>query len=289
VGIRVPSYDGPITDVTSDDLICNGGINPYQQPVSQTILPVPAGAQVTAEWHHTLTSAGTGDPQDPIDPSHLGPIMAYLAEVPSATQTTVTGLNWFKIYEDGLDGTEWATSKLIANQGLVSFTIPSCIPAGQYLLRVELIALHAASTYPGAQFYMECAQIQVTGGGSASPATVSFPGAYHSTDPGITIDIYYPTVTNYTIPGPSVFSCGGSSSGGSSPPPVTTVSPPPATTVSKPASSAPASSAPASSSSATGATAAHYAQCGGTGFTGPTVCAAPYTCTVSSQYYSQCL
>ncbi|PPQ66958.1 hypothetical protein CVT26_009989 [Gymnopilus dilepis] len=285
VGIRVPSYDGPITDVTSNDVICNGGINPYQQPVSKTVIPVPAGAQVTAEWHHTLTSAGTGDSQDPIDSSHKGPIMAYLAQVPDATQTDVTGLKWFKIYEDGLDGSQWAVDKLIANKGLVSFAIPSCIPAGQYLLRVEIIALHAASSYPGAQLYMECAQLQITGGGSASPATVSFPGAYKGTDPGITIDIYYPPVTNYTIPGPRPFSC--SSTGGSSPPPVTTVSPPPSTTVSKPSTSAPATSAP--SSSPTGATAAHYAQCGGTGYTGPTVCAAPYTCTVSNQYPSDIL
>ncbi|KAF8899803.1 glycosyl hydrolase family 61-domain-containing protein [Gymnopilus junonius] len=265
VGIRVPSYDGPITDVTSNDVICNGGINPYQQPVSQTIIPVPAGAQVTAEWHHTLTSAGTGDSQDPIDSSHKGPITAYLAQVPSATQATVTGLKWFKIYEDGLDGTQWAVDKLIANKGLVSFTIPSCIPAGQYLLRVEIIALHAASTYPGAQLYMECAQLQITGGGSASPATVSFPGAYKGTDPGITIDIYYPTVTNYTIPGPSVFSCNGS--GSSSPPPVSQpASSQPATTASEPATSQPATSVPATSTPSTGAaTAAHYAQCGGIG------------------------
>ena len=64
---------------------------------------------------------------------------------------------------------------------------------------------------------MECAQLQITGGGSTSPATVSFPGAYHSkqivkcglsfqltdnigTDPGIKIDIYQ-TLANYTIPG----------------------------------------------------------------------------------------
>ncbi|CAE7130056.1 unnamed protein product [Rhizoctonia solani] len=45
-------------------------------------------------------------------------------------------------------------------------------------------------------------------------------------------------------------------------------------------------SAPAST--ATG-TAAHYAQCGGQGYSGPTVCAAPYTCTYSSAFYSQCL
>ena len=61
------------------------------------------------------------------------------AKVNDATQSSVTGLNWFKIYHDGLDGSQWAVDKLIANQGKVSFTIPSCIPAGQYLLRVELI------------------------------------------------------------------------------------------------------------------------------------------------------
>ncbi|PPQ73738.1 hypothetical protein CVT24_006958 [Panaeolus cyanescens] len=33
----------------------------------------------------------------------------------------------------------------------------------------------------------------------------------------------------------------------------------------------------------------HYWQCGGLGYTGNTVCAAPYTCTVINVYYSQCL
>ena len=42
-----------------------------------------------------------------------------------------------------------------------------------------MIALHGASNYPGAQFYMECAQINVVGGtGAKTPSTVSFPGAY---------------------------------------------------------------------------------------------------------------
>uniref|UniRef100_A0A8H8CGD8 AA9 family lytic polysaccharide monooxygenase n=1 Tax=Psilocybe cubensis TaxID=181762 RepID=A0A8H8CGD8_PSICU len=254
-GIRVPDYDGPITDVTSNDLICNGGINPYHQPVSTTVIPVPAGAQVTAEWHHTLTSAGTNDPADPIDPSHKGPILAYLAKVNNATQSTVTGLNWFKIYHDGLDSSgSWAVDKLISNQGKVSFSIPSCIAPGQYLLRVELIALHAAESYPGAQLYMECAQIQITGGGSTSPATVSFPGAYKGSDPGITVNIYN-NLKSYTIPGPSVFSCSGSS--GSSPAPSSST-----TVASSPTSTAPASSSTPTSS---GATVAHYGQCGGIG------------------------
>ena len=33
----------------------------------------------------------------------------------------------------------------------------------------------------------------------------------------------------------------------------------------------------------------HWGQCGGQGWTGPTVCASPYTCQVSNPYYSQCL
>lgn len=36
------------------------------------------------------------------------------------------------------------------------------------------------------------------------------------------------------------------------------------------------------------ATAPQYAQCGGTGCTGPTVCAALYMCMFNSDYYSQC-
>ena len=70
--------------------------------------------------------------------------------------------------------------------------------------------------------------MHISGGGSASPATVSFPGAYSGeyfityntslshtqkigTDPGININIYQ-TLSSYTIPGPQVFSCNESSS-----------------------------------------------------------------------------
>ncbi|EKM51116.1 glycoside hydrolase family 61 protein [Phanerochaete carnosa HHB-10118-sp] len=279
-GIRVPSYDGPVTDVTSNGLICNGVENPFQQPVSDVIITVPAGATVTAEWHHTLAGADPSDSADPVDPSHKGPVMTYLAQVPNALQTDVTGLSWFKIWEDGLDvnNQTWGVDRMIANKGKVTFTIPECIPAGQYLMRHEMIALHAASSYPGAQFYMECAQLQITGGGSAQPATVSFPGAYSGTDPGIKINIYE-TLSSYTIPGPSVFSCDGSTA---LPPP------PPQSTVSAAPSSV-SSAAPPPPSSTSTATAGHYAQCGGVGYTGPTACAAPYACVESSEYYSQCL
>ncbi|TPX17523.1 uncharacterized protein E0L32_003166 [Thyridium curvatum] len=38
-----------------------------------------------------------------------------------------------------------------------------------------------------------------------------------------------------------------------------------------------------------GCTAAHWAQCGGNGYTGCTTCASPYTCQYGNDWYSQCL
>jgi len=130
----------------------------------------------------------------------------------------------FKIYEDGMDANgKWGVTRLVNNKGKVDFVLPSCIPSGQfvllysiscvandhlrYLLRAEIIALHAASSYPGAQLYMECAQLNVTGGGNATPSTVSFPGAYKGTDPGIKFQLYWPVPTSYQIPGPRPFTC----------------------------------------------------------------------------------
>ena len=71
----------PITDVTSNDVICNGGINPYHQPMSTVIISAKAGDTITAEWHHSLAGADPSDPADPIDSSHKGPVMAYLSVV----------------------------------------------------------------------------------------------------------------------------------------------------------------------------------------------------------------
>ncbi|QRW06678.1 glycoside hydrolase family 61 protein [Ceratobasidium sp. AG-Ba] len=264
-GIRYPTYDGPITDVTSNDIICNGGPNPLVTPYDKTVINVPAGATITHEWHHTLDSAGTSDAADPIDPGHLGPVMVYLAKIPDATQTDVTGLKWFKIAEDGFDSNGvWGVTRLFNAKGKATAVIPKCIPSGNYLLRAEIIALHAASSYPGAQFYMECAQINVTGGGSASPATVSFPGAYSGTDPGVKISIYYPPVTNYTIPGPRPFTCDGSSPVSTTPAATTkpvTTSTPVISTTAKPTTTS--SSAPPT----TTGTVAKYGQCGGIGYT----------------------
>jgi len=205
VGVRVPSANTPITDITSSNIICNTG---FIQPVSQVVIPVAAGAQVTAQFHRTSAGYTGPDPADPLDPTNKGPVLAYLAAIPSATQSTVTGLKWFKIFESGYNPTthQWGSDILFINGGNATFTIPSCLKAGQYLLRAESIALQSAASYPGAQFYMSCAQLSITGSGSAAPSTVSFPGAYHSTDAGIVVPSLF-GVSSYTPPGPSVFSC----------------------------------------------------------------------------------
>jgi hypothetical protein len=55
-----------------------------------------------------------------------------------------------------------------------------------------------------------------------------------------------------------------------------------------PANVYPGSSCTTSSSVET-QVAQHYQQCGGTGWTGPTSCASPYTCTLQNPYYWQCV
>jgi len=58
-----------------------------------------------------------------------------------------------------------------------NFTIPKDIENGQYLLRAEHIAVHGAGTVGGAQFYVGCAQIAVTGATGKKPSPVGkFPG-----------------------------------------------------------------------------------------------------------------
>ncbi|KAH8903316.1 hypothetical protein BR93DRAFT_885547 [Coniochaeta sp. PMI_546] len=280
--IRDPTYDGPITDVTSNDLACNGGPNPTTP--SDKIISVTAGSTVTAVWRHTLTSGA----DDVMDASHKGPTIAYLKKVDNALTDSGIGNGWFKIQEDGYNGGNWGTSKVISNGGLHSITIPKCIPNGQYLLRAEMIALHGASSAGGAQLYMECAQLNITGGtASSSPATYSIPGIYKATDPGLLINIYSMTASStYTIPGPKLFSCDGSSSGGGS-------STSPATTSTKPATTLTTSTTSSVKTTTTstpgGCVVAAYGQCGGIGYTGCTTCASPSTCKKSNDYYSQCL
>ncbi|GAM37231.1 endo-1,4-beta-xylanase Xyl10A [Talaromyces pinophilus] len=50
-----------------------------------------------------------------------------------------------------------------------------------------------------------------------------------------------------------------------------------------------ASSTTSTTSTSATSGAAHWGQCGGIGWSGPTICVSPYTCQVLNPYYSQCL
>jgi hypothetical protein len=91
-----------------------------------------------------------------------------------------TGQTWFKIYENAPTYTGGSTLNFPStSMTSITFTIPSQVPSGNYLIRTEQIALHSAGSFGGAQFYISCAQVNVVNGGSGSPGPlVSFPGAY---------------------------------------------------------------------------------------------------------------
>jgi len=183
--------NGPVTDVTSAAIRC------YE---------LSAGSPATTATVSAGSSVGfTVAP----DIFHPGPLAFYMAQAPSNISSwDGTGSVWFKISQDQPSGTQGNWNWPSLNAQKVSVTIPSCIPAGQYFLRVEHIALHGASAVNGAQFYISCAQLAVTGGGSTTPGNlVAFPGAYKSNDPGIQINIYSGSDKTYPNPGPSVFSC----------------------------------------------------------------------------------
>ncbi|KAA8574691.1 hypothetical protein EYC84_003941 [Monilinia fructicola] len=175
--IRMPPSNSPVTDVTSDDITCNVNGNIVPSGVNTTA--AKEGDAITVQW----------------DPSnHPGPIQHYLFEV---------------------NGT-WASNLMDAGNMSYTFNLPTGMATGEYLLRSEMLALHGAQTLGGAQWYIGCAQLSITGtsGDSCGPS-IKLPGAYNESDPSIYIpDIYYGfNISTYTPPGGAVATCGSGSSG----------------------------------------------------------------------------
>ena len=88
-----------------------------------------------------------------------------MAKVPSgktAANWDGSGNVWFKIFEQGPTISGGSLSWPSQDKTQVTVPIPKSLPSGEYLFRVEHIALHSASSAGGAQFYISCAQIKVT-------------------------------------------------------------------------------------------------------------------------------
>ena len=127
-----------MTDVTSADFRC------YDTQINATATTINVAAGSTLG----IMSDGTI--------YHPGVVNVYMAKAPGDVNSfNGDGAVWFKVYEISAV-TDGGSSITFPAQNLpgVSFKVPSSLPSGQYLVRMEAIALHAASTYGGAQFYV---------------------------------------------------------------------------------------------------------------------------------------
>ncbi|KAL2824869.1 glycosyl hydrolase family 61-domain-containing protein [Aspergillus cavernicola] len=218
------------TAYSSGDIICHRDGEPGAISAS-----VAAGAEIELQW--------TEWPE-----SHHGPVIEYLANCNGDCSTVdKSTLEWIKIAERGLvddsvlPGT-WASDELIANNNSWTVTLPTSLVDGNYVLRHEIIALHSAGQENGAQNYPQCVNLEITGGGSDSPAGTLGTELYTSSDEGILINIYQ-ALDSYPIPGPALWT-GGSGSGGAS-------TSAPATTATATSSAVPTSTAVSTSTTTT--------------------------------------
>ncbi|KZV93254.1 hypothetical protein EXIGLDRAFT_674276 [Exidia glandulosa HHB12029] len=293
--VRHVASNNPVQAVTSADMACN-----IAAASAPNTCAVKAGDTLSVEMHQQAGDRSCAS--EAIGGQHYGPIMIYLAKVSNAATAVGASSNWFKISEGGLMSNNpdyFANQVLNDNCGHWTFKLPSDIAPGDYLLRAETIALHTASTSGQAQFYMSCYQLQISGTGTASPPTVKIPGAYSASDPGILVNIHQ-NLTTYKIPGPTPYGVPAATiatTAWPSTPTINTANLPKADFTTLPGGAATATGGPTSTASggatSTGsapqATQTKFGQCGGTGYTGPTVCEAGSTCTaVSPPYYSQC-
>lgn len=88
-----------------------------------------------------------------------------------------------KIEQQGIVAGKWTQASLMTGAP-ATFTIPSDLASGHYLLRHEIINL--ASTDEN---YPSCSQFAITGGSNmySSAETATFPGGYSASDAGLTV------------------------------------------------------------------------------------------------------
>ncbi|KAF2111560.1 glycosyl hydrolase family 61-domain-containing protein [Lophiotrema nucula] len=187
--------NSPLQNVNSTDMRCNSG---GASGLSTQTYTIKAGDEVGFGVAETF--------------GHPGPQQVYLSKAPGLASEYDGSGDWAKLYSlttsannsvGAADGVlKWATNKMTTFR----FKLPSDVPPGEYLLRSEGLALHAAHKANCAQFYVSCAQIKVEGEGKGELApTMKFPGGYQWNSPGVLIPEFWSKITNYTAPGPKLW------------------------------------------------------------------------------------
>ncbi|KAF2866241.1 glycosyl hydrolase family 61-domain-containing protein [Massariosphaeria phaeospora] len=193
------SASDPLIDLSSKDMACNvGGTKGVQRVVA-----VDDGAVLSFKFQSYPDDASKMS----YDPGHQGPCAVYLKKVDSAIKDEGAGDGWFKIFAEGYDAStsQWCNQKLIDNKGRLSIRLPKGLQGGDYLIRPELVTLHAANEGEP-QFYTSCAQAYIKSSGNLVPeSTVSIPGEFKHTDESLTWNIYDGMDNaKYPLPGPKV-------------------------------------------------------------------------------------
>lgn len=196
--------DAPVNDPSSPDTSCGR----VSTPASSTP-KIPSGSTLEYKWG--------GGYFDGAWVHNSGPMITYVAKCSSkdcSKEANAGGAKFFKIQQDGFEGGGWKQAQLHDGRS-VSVKLPNLEP-GVYLVRHEVINL--ANT---PELFPSCSRWEITGNGNVklSGDSARFPGAYSSSDRGLSVagaDLW--TVkknSDYRFPGPAVFS--GSSSGPSTP------------------------------------------------------------------------
>ncbi|KAN0134706.1 Glycosyl hydrolase family 61 domain containing protein [Lactarius tabidus] len=192
--IRQIADIGPVKGATNPDINCG-----LSAQLASLVVPANPGSSMEFYW---------GNPSGGHWPHVTGPLMTYMASCDTSTCDKFNGstAKWFKIDEIGKesDGNTWYQQD-VANGNPVTLTLPTQVEPGDYLVRHEIITLQLAVSPGGAEFYPSCTQIRIGGSQSGTPnQTVSFPGAYSDTDPGILDPNVYNPGSPYVFPGPPV-------------------------------------------------------------------------------------
>ena len=128
--------NSPVTDLTSDDLRCNVG---GETGGSTQTVTVAAGST------HTFTAD--------IAVYHQGPVSFYMSKAPTTAAAYDGSGNWFKIKDIGPTFPSSCSATWDLEQ-TYNFTIPKSTPNGDYLVRIQQLAIH--NPYPAGipQFYI---------------------------------------------------------------------------------------------------------------------------------------
>ncbi|KAI9674030.1 MAG: hypothetical protein M1829_003873 [Trizodia sp. TS-e1964] len=182
----------------TDDIICHTGASPA--PIHMT---VAAGESLSMFWGTWIVG-------------HQGPVIDYMANCNGPCESVnKDDLKFFKVGGVGLLSSKgsgpygnrgtWAADQLQDNNATWTMTIPPTIAPGNYIVRHEVIAHHNSYLLGGAQNFISCINVKVTGSGIANPPGIPAKEFYHQEDKNIHFSIWADHST-YDIPGPTLWS-----------------------------------------------------------------------------------